>query len=124
MMMKKMAFITGHILNIWRNFPKPERRTIGALFYLREPEWDRELASVIRKELPKDVVRVHFDHGSFGLFCEKDNKALVEMMSQVIKDAATEHNVNNPDAPINLSISHKKREKDESPAEFFNRIGA
>ena len=119
---EEAGFYNNAYLDYMKELVDEGRKDYKAAIVLQCKGNDHELGSIIRKELPRDVERVHVREGHFEIYSEQANADLLEMICGVLKEAADDHDKKEPSAPIALETTTMCREKSEDAAGFLKRI--
>ncbi len=119
---EEAGFYNKAYLEYMKELVEEGRKDYKAAIILKCKGSDHELGCLIRKELPRDVERVHVDEGCFELYSEHADEDLLEIICEVLAEAAKAHNKNEQSAPIALKTMTVKRKKGEDAVQFLKRI--
>lgn len=119
---EEAGFYNKAYLEYMKELVEEGRKDYKAAIILKCKGSDHELGCLIRKELPRDVERVHVDEGRFELYSEHSDEDLLEIICEALIEAAKAHNINEPSAPITLKTMTVSRKKSEDAKQFLKRI--
>ena len=100
---------------------KEGRKDYKNLMILKCGGDDRALADIIRRELHRNVEKVHYSKGEYEIFSEHGNAKYLDMTCEMLSNAASEYDRVHPDSPLKLECIKIRRDKGESAFEFLGR---
>ena len=89
---------------------------------VRCTEDDAVMAELIRRELPKDIEKVHKRKGLFEIYAENENDELFLVIGEALEDAADEYGKEHSGKRPVFESETVFRNKGEGASEFLRRI--